>query len=88
MEVGEGAGERAGARLRTLSIVCQGILANPGIPPRNQRTFRPKGLKKQFAGESATASLREGTWEQATLEQHWLGHAWGQLNPDQNRSLK
>lgn len=57
-------------------------------PPRSQITFRLKGLKHQHTDEPATVFLGEGTREQATLEQHWLGHAWGQLNPDQNRSLK
>ena len=57
-------------------------------PPRSQITFRLKGLKHQHTDEPATVFLGKGTREQATLEQHWLGHAWGQLNPDQNRSLK
>lgn len=57
-------------------------------PPRSQKTFRLKGLKQQCTEDPAILPFREGTREQAALEQHWLGHAWGQLNPDQNRSLK
>lgn len=61
-----------------------------GTPPRNQKPFRLKGLKKLWLslGMSLPPPLGKGASEQATLEQHWLGHAWGRLNPDQNRSLK
>lgn len=60
-EAGEGAGERTGAGLRTLSLFVKVSWLILGISPRSQKTFRLKGLKKQFADESATPSLREGT---------------------------
>lgn len=88
VEAGEGVGARTDTRSRTLSMVCPGQWLILALPPRSQKTFRLKGLKKPSTDEPATLSLREGAWEQATLEQPFLGHAWGQLNPDQNKSLK
>lgn len=59
-----------------------------GHTSNESENLQAQRVKEQFADESATPSSQGGTREQATLEQHWLGHAWGQLNPDQNTILK
>lgn len=91
VEAGEGVGERTGVRLQALSVICQGLLANPGHTSWKSENLQAQRVKEtvvEFVDESATPFLGKGASEQATLEQHWLGHAWGWLNPDQNRSLK
>lgn len=60
------AGEGVGAR----QLLGPGLLANSGPTCKESENLRLKGLKKQCADEPATPSLREGTREPATLEQH------------------
>lgn len=73
---------------RTLSIVCPGLLANPGPTSKKSNNLSAQRVKASAYRWACYSLSWGGDREQATLEQHWLGHAWGQLNPDQNRSLK